>query len=239
MPQLRRLSCGEFQLPSDRQIQAMAAPGGMPRTPGDAGGSPMPFLGADVLSQPEVWITIPEAVKHVQHIEKCSEEDALKLLREELAMMPKRWFDGGDPFDYPPMSNDFWRRAQIIHSDGGRVLMDNRAPRMLGEIGFRSPYWPAALRWRQLLIDGRSVMLRWPLPEAAPRPNETSLPRKYSEADIVRAADRIYEAGRPNIVQAESEIRRLLPGVPRSLVRSVLKRERFAMRRRPRGNQPR
>jgi hypothetical protein len=209
------------------------------------------------------WMTLREALAHIEKAELCSLKDAWRQLREAIAdrEIDARWphalqltrvGDYDDEDIGPSRDIRFWKSARYILGGGGRILDDpacrpNHARLKLIREG--------KLHYRSVLVRKDDVERVWPTANgtAEARPPTASLSHgtepfrptsarpKYSEVDIRKEIKRIYgdqSYNRPNLEKLYYIVSDKFPGVSRSIVRRIGKEPEFSPERRPAGNQP-
>ena len=190
------------------------------------------------------WITLSEAVTHVQAVECSDQAEALDQLRMALADadIPAHWaadplppeiYSVGDPgpfsCDQVPTDAMYWLHVLIFISGDCRVIdqpshYDETQP---------------LPRPRQLLLLRTRVMELWPL-SSTTQPGKLRR-RKFNDDEILSAARDVYgkkENDRPNTPDAERLVRQKLGGGKRDNIRRILREPEFADIRRKPGNQP-
>jgi len=112
------------------------------------------------------WMTLAEAVRHVEIHDLVTSEQALKQIRDALSdgvvmplwadMRPPVWGSTGPmrpPDDLPPRRGAFWKAAKLDR-DGGSVFDDDGVTEEGLKLG--------VARWRPLLLLRFSVERIWP-----------------------------------------------------------------------------
>jgi hypothetical protein len=207
-----------------------------------------------------LWMTLVEAVAHIQAQERCDQVGALRQLRMALGEgeIPARWGADllpplprmamyvGSPrlFSSDPVPTDalFWDHALIFLVGNGRVI--NQSFLLDDDEDHASELAPSP---RELYLLRARVLEHWPslsdaLKDSASSDQPRQPRRPPASKSLIRetARDLYRQAGNnpPNQTKAEQLIARLLPGTPRKLIRPILQEEEFARLRRKRGKQP-
>jgi hypothetical protein len=204
------------------------------------------------------WMTLREAVNHVQAVECSDEAGALKQLRMALGdgdipahwaaePLPPGFYSVGDPSpfssDQVPTDALYWHSVLIFLEGDCRVIdqqrYDDEAQR------------PPLPRPRPLLLLRSRVVELWPLQDqvrkdssqtdsASTTQPELPVHRPASTDDILRAARELYQRpGKPpNQTKAEQLLGRMFPGTSRKeFIRPILQRQEFDDLRLKPGNQ--
>lgn len=204
------------------------------------------------------WMTLSEAVNHIQSVECTDQAGALNQLRMALGDgdIPTRWaadppplggYSIGDPSPFSseqvPTDAMYWHNVLIFLDGDGRVIDQPSY--------YDKTQEPPLPRPRQLLLLRTRVFELWPLSNHRIKDSQTdlgsttqpeTLPRRSFDDDEIRSAARdIYrerENDPPNETNAEQLVRQKLGGGKRDDIRRILKeQEFFGLRRKP-GNQP-
>ena len=192
-----------------------------------------------------LWMTLVEAVTHIQDCDGCTQLEALGQLRQALgeADIPARWA-AYPPINRPPsysramphlLSSEqvptdafFWSGALIYLDGNGRVIDEFFLRGPDGE--FVAGPTP---RGRELFLLRSRVLELWPQLQKLPR-------RSVNDDEILSAARELYLERKndpPNKPVAERLIRQKLGGGKRDDIRRILEDEFPNVRRKP-GNQP-
>jgi hypothetical protein len=208
------------------------------------------------------WMTLREALAHIEKAEPCSLKAAWRQLGEAVAdrEVDARWphaigltlGDWDDADIGPPRNIRFWKSARRIFIRGGVILDDPISRKNSVRLQLIREN---KLHYRPVLIRRDDVERRWPRANgtAETRPPTVSLSHdteplpptsarpKYSEAEIRKEIKRIYadaSYNRPNLNRLYRIISDKFPGASRSVVRQIAKEPEFTAERRLPGNQP-
>jgi hypothetical protein len=212
-----------------------------------------------------LWMTLVEAVAHIQAQEGCDQIEALRQLRVALGEgeIPARWaaaplpplgplamYVGSPPLfssDAVPTDALFWNHALIFLVGNGRVIDQSF---LLDDDENRAS--EGGPRPRELFLLRTRVLEHWPLPSEAREDSnrvqsgssdqpKKRRPKPASKSVIRKTIKELYQqAGNnpPNQTKAEPLIAGVLPGTPRTLIRPILREEEFKRLRRKPGKQP-
>jgi len=190
------------------------------------------------------WMSLSDAVEHIQEVSDCDRVTARQKLREVIAdtLLPVRWIDQENEHDMPPSDRAFWKKATMRSENGGEFLYEVSDVTIVESPGSmlieRKEIFP---RYRGLLVDRRALHALWPAPvnsdQRAENDSRGTLPPASKQA-IRDKARELYATMRenpPNIAQAEVLIRKSVPGSTRSRIREVLNEKEFSDQRRRTG----
>jgi hypothetical protein len=185
------------------------------------------------------WMTLREALAHIEKAEHCSVKAAWRQLGEAIAdrevdvrwphaLQLTRMGDYEDEDIGPPRNIRFWKSARRIFIRGGVILDDPASRKNSVRLQLIRQH---KLLYRPVLIRRDDVERIWPTASgmAEPRLPTESLshvaPRKPAEAAIRKEIIRILElrsSNRPDENQLHHMVNEKLPGTSRSVVRRIV-----------------
>jgi hypothetical protein len=181
----------------------------------------------DAEEEHEQWMSLVEAIEHIQIAQHCDSIEGLSQLKPELrdGMVGAEWEDSEGPNDCPDPK--FLQASQLLLIGSG-LAVDT-----VQEV------------YRPLLVERSAVRKLWPLPNDRHKGSRQTVQpagqqRQPSGAQIRQALRKIYadpSSNRPNVNKAYDLLRLSLPNAPRRAVMKVLEESEFADQRRPPGNQ--
>jgi hypothetical protein len=174
------------------------------------------------------WMTLCEAVAHIEIVERCSFRVAWDQLRDAIGdqAVMVRWGDVSlelstirdghyiEEDDVPPNNEWFWTSARAIFVGTGRVLDDpacrakNIRLKLIRE---------GELHYRPLLVRREAVERIWPIAGETAKPHAPTVNLTSDASRLIRAK---------------------LPNASRSRIMVVLAEDEFAKQRREPGRQP-
>lgn len=181
----------------------------------------------------EPWMSLVEAIDHIQIVQRCDSIEALRQLKRELqdGMVRAKWEDSEGPDDFP--DPECLKASQLL------LIGTGLAPDNVQEI------------YRPLLVERAAVRELWQLPNYRHKGSRRTVPesadqqrqvsRPASEAQIREALRKIYadpSNNRPNVNVAYDLLRLLLPNARKRTAMSIIKEPEFKIQRRGSGNQP-
>jgi hypothetical protein len=211
----------------------------------------MPYRSKNERERP-LWMTLGEAIQHVQEVDGCNRLQALSQLRDALEEgdIPARWSADPEPslppgffrvgfpplFAPGPIPTDpvYWRTVLVLPNG---LVIDQ------GTLDQQS-----AGRSRQLFLLRSKINELWPLQSKrresayqAVTSDRSTARQQASKEQIRKTAREVYcyemESGKkpPNLAEAEHLIRERVEGATRPRIRSVLNDDEFKRLRLKRG----